>query len=276
MDLSGKLAIGLLNAAPDATVIVDTRGVIVFANALVDEVFGYEPSELLDRPIEILLPDRFRAGHIRHRSGVFQNSTRRPMGTGLELYGLRKDGREFPVEISLSPLETGSGLLVSSSIRDITDRRAAEGALIEARNDADRANRAKSAFLAAASHDLRQPLQALSLLNAALVRIAEPKSRVADIAAGEAEALTSMSELLNSLLNISTSWRRDSVHEGRARSTSVLARQHVCANRRFGHWHRHSSRRAANDIRGVLPGTTGGREAKGGPRTRAFHRSARR
>lgn len=180
MGLSGELARNLVNAAPDATVIVDTRGVIVCANALVEKVFGYKPAELFDRPIEILFPDRFQAGQVRQRNACFENPTYRSMGSGLELYGLRKDGCEFPAEISLSPLQTRSGLLVSHAIRDITDRKAVELALTRAHNEAERANRVKSAFLAAASHDLRQPVQTLSLLNAALARIAAPRSREAD------------------------------------------------------------------------------------------------
>jgi formate hydrogenlyase transcriptional activator len=119
----------LLEAAPDAIVISDRRGRIVLVNAQTESLFGYRTGELINQPVEILIPESVREKHMGHRAGFNAEPRTRPMGTGLELFARRKDGSVFPVEISLSPLEDEGEFLVTAAIRDISERKAAQEAL---------------------------------------------------------------------------------------------------------------------------------------------------
>lgn len=206
MDLrdDDDLARQLIRFAPDALIVVDERGRIRFANAAVAELLGYGPEELLGQPLELLVPERLRAGHVRHVSGFMQQPRTREMGAKIpDLAARRRDGSEFPASIRLAPLETHDGKrYVAAAIRDITERTRINAALVVAREEADRANRAKSRFLATTSHDLRQPLQTIRLLNAAMLKIV-PQPDVRELLNQQGQAIESMARLLNALLDIS-------------------------------------------------------------------------
>ena len=146
-----RLFRGLLEAAPDAMVIVDKAGTIVLVNAQVENRFGYERGELIGQSVEILVPERFSGMHVAFRSGYVAGPRTRPMGLAGDLFARRKDGSEFPVEISLAPLETEEGLLVSAAVRDISERRRMQ----------EEADRVKDEFFATVSHELRTPLTSM-------------------------------------------------------------------------------------------------------------------
>jgi len=121
----------LLEVAPDAMVVVDASGTIVLINTATERLFGHTRDELIGQPIETLVPEAPGANHVGRRNRYLAKPSTRPMGSGLELLGRRKDGSLVPVEISLSPLEDPDGLLVVAAVRDISDRRAAQQSLKE-------------------------------------------------------------------------------------------------------------------------------------------------
>ena len=199
----GRLFHGFLEAAPDAVVIIDGNGVIVQVNSQTEKLFGYRREELVGRPLEVLMPERYRGPHIGHRQVFSVNPLPRTMGRGLDLFGLRKDGSEFPVDVSLSPLPPEAGILVASTIRDISAHRRLEDDLRRQTRELEEADRQKDHFLAAFAHEFRSPLGVLTNL-AQLLRLPQASAAVQQRAVDSlGRQVTHMSRLVEDLLDVS-------------------------------------------------------------------------
>ena len=200
---SATLAEHLLQSSPDALLVVDHAGVIRCANETAQTLFGRPERPLEGQPLEVLIPERFRQRHGAHFASYAAAPASREMGARiLDLFARRADGSEFPAGIRLSPFSVEGALYVAVAVRDMTERRMISNALVAAREEADRANRAKSRFLAAASHDLRQPMQVIRLLNASLLRLIPANEALRDLLSRQEQVIDSASNLLNALLDI--------------------------------------------------------------------------
>jgi PAS domain S-box-containing protein len=192
----------VLENMPDAVLMIagnGTAGRILYLNSQATRMFGYERSEIIDRSIETLLPEHARARHGQYRRASAENP--RPRRTGPALRGRRRDGTEFPIDVLLYPDEHSATPVTIAIVRDMTERRQAEDALTRARDSAVQANEVKSRFLAAASHDLRQPLQTIWTLQAVLARAFKDTDYAPHIALLE-ESVRTMDQMLSSLIDI--------------------------------------------------------------------------
>ncbi len=202
-DPSPNLYRDLLEFAPDALIAVDAHGTIAYANAHAHTLFGYAAGSMKNLPLEQLIPEESRANHRAYRNAYAAAPRTREMGNrGMSLFGLRQDGTKFRAEIRLAPIRTPDGIISAAAVRDATESERIVTMMAAAKETADEANATKGRFLAAASHDLRQPLQTLRLLNGTMQRLAS-EPMMLEVLEQEERALNTMSELLNALLNVS-------------------------------------------------------------------------
>lgn len=195
---------GLLESAPDAMIITDDKGTVVLVNQQAVNMFGYNKNEITGKKVEMLVPEELKQLHSQNREGYYHDPKVREMGAGLELYAVHKNGTKFPVEISLSPLHTADGLLVAAAVRDITERKRSEEALLEL-------NKELESFTYSVSHDLRSPLRIIDGYADILVTdyssvIDEDGHRFLEVIKHNAQR---MGQLIDDLLNLSRAGRKE-------------------------------------------------------------------
>lgn len=194
----------VIEQAPDGVILVDDGGRIIFANARIGDLFGHRPADLIGRPVEVLMHERYHLQHVGHRGAYSQSPRVRPMGEPASLFpGRRMDGTEFPVEIQLAPIEVDAQPWTIGFIRDATERHTMLEELCRSRQVAQETTRVKGEFLSQAVHDLIQPIQTLELVISAIEKNTNLPSEVVDLAATGSASLARMRDLIKMLLNIS-------------------------------------------------------------------------
>jgi PAS domain S-box-containing protein len=205
------LAARIVDLAGDAVIFADREGRIVLWNAGAEAVFGFTAADAVGQRMDFIIPERLRGRHVGHRSHYFDSPKVRPMGIGLELWGRRKDGTEFPIEISLSPMETPDGQFATAAVRDITDRKSVEQELTKYAESLRQSNQELEQFAYVASHDLQAPLRnvvSFTQLLQAELKI-EPGSDANKYMEHIVESGAQMQVLIKDLLSFSRVGRQD-------------------------------------------------------------------